>query len=425
MRDLVITLIVFGAVPWIIQRPHIGILIWSWLAYMNPHRMSWGFAYNLPFSAVTALAIFIGFFVCKEPKRVPVNGLTITWGLFVLWMLVSTFFALHPDAAFMEMKKTMKIQLMALLTLVLMARRERIIQLIWVITFSIGFFGIKGGIFTVLTAGQYRVWGPPDTFIEGNNEIALALIMVMPLMRYLQLQVKNVWISRAILGSMGLSGLAILASYSRGALLAGVTMLLSMWWKSKNRFVGALVILVMLLSVIPFIPDRWTSRMETINTYEEDASALGRINAWYFAYNLAKDRPLVGGGFQSFSEDAFLIYAPDPLDFHDAHSIYFEILGEQGFVGLSLFLLMWFLTYRSGSWIIHAAAKRQDLDWASDLASMLQVCLIGYLVGGAFLGLGYFDLPYHIMVLMLLTRAVVEETLATPPNAPGPEPAHG
>ncbi len=430
MRDLIITLIVFGAVPWIIQRPHIGILVWSWLAYMNPHRMSWGFAYNLPFSAVTALSILIGFVICKEPKRVPVNALTVVWGLFVFWLLVTTFFAVHPDAAFLEMKKTMKIQLIALLTLILMAKRERINQLVWVIAFSIGFFGIKGGIFTVLTAGQYRVWGPPETFIEGNNEIALALIMVLPLMRYLQTNTANVWIQRAILGSMGLSGLAILASYSRGALLAGVAMLLSLWWKGRNRFLGAVMIVVMALSVAPFLPDRWTSRMETINTYEEDASALGRINAWHFAYRLASERPLVGGGFQTFSEEMFLIYAPDPFDHHDAHSIYFEILGEQGFVGLILFLTMWFLTYRNGQWISRAVKNRQDLRWASDLGSMLQVSLIGYLVGGAFLGLAYFDLPYHIMVLMLLTRVVVERALETPPvatveNSAEPEPTHG
>ena len=424
MRDLIITLIVFGAVPWTIQRPQIGILVWSWLAYMNPHRMSWGFAYNLPFSAVTALAIIIGFFVSKEPKRFPLTPLTVVWILFIIWLLVTTFFAVNPDVAIDGLKRSMKIQFMAIMSMILMAKQERIRQLIWVIAFSIGFFGIKGGIFTILTAGQYRVWGPPDSFIEGNNEMALALIMVLPLMRYLQLQVSNIWLNRFMLGSMGLSGLSILASYSRGALLAGAAMVLSLWWKGRNRFVVALMIGVMVFSVIPFLPDRWTSRMETINTYEEDASAMGRINAWHFAINLASDHPLVGGGFNAFSEQMFLIYAPDPFDFHDAHSIYFQILGEQGYVGLVLFLLMWFLTYRSGQWVIRATETRPDLQWANDLASMLQVSLIGYMVGGAFLGLAYFDLPYHILVLMVLTRYLVEQALETPPvdreeNRPG------
>lgn len=415
MRDIIITLIVFGAVPWIIRKPSIGILVWSWLAYMNPHRMSWGFAYNLPFSAVTAIAIFIGFIFSKEPKRIPLTPITVVWGLFIFWMLVTTFFAVHPDAAFIEMKKVIKIQVMAIFTLMLMANRERINQLVWVIAFSIGFFGIKGGIFTILTAGQYRVWGPPETFIEGNNEIALALIIVMPLLRYLQQQTTNVWISRAILGTMVLSGFAILASYSRGALLAGAAMLISLWWKGRNRVVAAIMIVIMIVSIIPFVPQKWTSRMETIDTYEQDASALGRINAWHFAYNLASDRPVVGGGFQAFTEDMFLIYAPNPYDYHDAHSIYFETLGEQGYVGLVLFLLLWLLTLRSGQWIIARTAKREDLSWAHDLASMLQVSLIGYMVGGAFLGLAYFDLPYHIMVLMLLTRMMVEQKLDAAP----------
>jgi len=270
---------------------------------------------------------------------------------------------------------------------------------------------VSRGAFSQYLAGHYRVWGPPETFIEGNNELALALIIIMPLMRYLQQQTTNIWVSRAILASMVLSGFSILASYSRGALLAGVAMLISLWWKGKNRVTAAIMIVIMIVSIIPFVPHKWTSRMETIDTYEEDASALGRINAWHFAYNLASDRPLVGGGFNVFNKDMFLIYAPHPYDFHDAHSIYFQILGEQGYVGLVLFLLLWLLTFKSGHWIIVRTSNRPDLGWAHDLASMLQVSLIGYMVGGAFLGLAYFDLPYSIMVLMLLTRVVVEQKL--------------
>lgn len=414
MRDIIITLIVFGAVPWIIQRPNIGILVWSWLAYMNPHRMSWGFAYNLPFSSVTALALFAGFFLSKEPKRIPVTPVTIVWGIFVVWLVITTIFSVHPDYAILEMKKTMKIQLITLLTLFLMAKRERIDQLVWIIVVSIGFFGVKGGIFTVLTAGQYRVWGPPETFIEGNNELALALIMIIPLMRYLQMQAGNIWIRRGVLAMMLLSGLAVLASYSRGALLASIAMVLALWWKGRNRFIVASMLAIGIISITPFIPDQWTARMGTIENYEDDNSAQGRINAWHFAYNLASDRPLVGGGFQAFSEQMFMIYAPDPFDFHDAHSIYFEILGEQGFVGLFLFLLIWYLTFRSGKWVLANVSGRPDLSWAHDLSSMLQVSLVGYLVGGAFLGLAYFDLPYHIMALMVLTQYVVRQELESP-----------
>jgi hypothetical protein len=53
---------------------------------------------------------------------------------------------------------------------------------------------------------------------------------------------------------------------------------------------------------------------------------------------------------------------------------------------------------------------------------MCQVALIGYVVGGAFLGLAYFDLPYVIMALIVVTGAWVErrlrETQAVPETPP-------
>jgi len=177
------------------------------------------------------------------------------------------------------------------------------------------------------------------------------------------------------------------------------------------------------LALIPvlfaFMPDAWFERMGTIQSFEEDESALGRINAWYFAFNLAVARPFLGGGFGTFDPILFLQYAPDPNDFHDAHSIYFEVLGEQGFVGLALFLLLGVLTYRSASWIIRKTKKRPDLDWANHLAAMIQVSLIGYAICGAFLGLAYFDFLYVLIAIIILTRKIVaDELMVTNPQEP-------
>ena len=103
----------------------------------------------------------------------------------------------------------------------------------------------------------------------------------------------------------------------------------------------------------------------------------------------------------------FARYAPDPCDLHAAHSIYFQILGEHGFVGLGIFLLFWALTWRTATWVIKNAGA-VDMPWAGRLASMVQVSLAGYFVGGAFLSLAYFDLPYDLMVIVVLCRVLVE-----------------
>ena len=84
--------------------------------------------------------------------------------------------------------------------------------------------------------------------------------------------------------------------------------------------------------------------MNTIETYEEDTSAIGRVHAWYFAYNLAKDRPLTGGGFGAATGESFARWAPIHSTFMTCAVAGPRSLGEQGFVGLGLFMLLWLLT---------------------------------------------------------------------------------
>ncbi len=412
MRDLIVTLIVIGVIPYALARPHIGLLLFAWISYMNPHRLSWGFAYHFPFAAISAAVVFLGLLFSKEPKRIPITPVTIFWLLFVMWPFITTYFSLVPEDAHFGWVRFVKIQVMVLVTLMLITSKERIFQFIWIIVISIGFFGVKGGIFTVLSGGNFRVWGPPGSFIEGNNELALALIMVLPLMRFLQMESKNKWVRWGLLLSMLFCGFAILSSYSRGAFLAAAAMLIVFWLKSKKKLIIGIALVSCVIAGLGFMPDEWFDRMNTIQTYQEDSSAMGRINAWWFAFNVANDRPLVGGGFHVFNRELFYQYAPIPEDFHDAHSIYLEVLGEHGYVGLFLFLSMWFLAYRTGTWIKKHTKKYNNLAWSSELASMLQVGMVGYAVGGTFLGLAYFDLPYHFMALMVLTRFVVEKELS-------------
>jgi probable O-glycosylation ligase (exosortase A-associated) len=326
-------------------------------------------------------------------------------------MTLTTIFAMEPALAWFEWKRMIKVQLMVFITMMVMQNRERLDWLVWVIVLSIGFFGLKGGIFTVVTGGNYMVLGPESSFIAGNTEMAFALVMILPLMRYLQLNNENRWVRRGLFILMLTTAVAILGSQSRGAFLAVVAMVCFLWVKSRYKTPTAIVMIVAIPLMLSMMPQKWWDRMATIQNYEQDASAMGRINAWHFAYNIAKGRPINGGGFNVFTPRWFQQYAPDPLDFHDAHSIYFEVLGEHGFIGLALFLILMWLAWRTGSWIIGQAKMRTELTWARDLASMTQVSIVGYVVGGAFLGLAYFDLYYNLISLLVLAQIIVKKQL--------------
>ncbi len=407
MRDIILTLFIFGCIPYVLMKPHVGILMWSWIGYMNPHRLTWGFAYSLPFAQIIAIATLFAALFSKEKKQLPVTPITIVLILFIILVSISTIFSLEPESALKELVRVYKIQLVIFLTMIFINNRERINQLVWVIAGSLSFYGIKGGVFSALTGGGLRVWGPPGSFIEGNNELGLALLMTIPLLFYLRDIVKKKWQKNLIFIMVALLAVSILSTYSRGAFLALVMMAIFLWFKMPNKLPAAIIGCVLSIGLLSFMPDKFYERMNTIETYEEDASAMGRINAWTLAVNIAQDR-FFAGGFNHWSAKTFQQYAPIPDDVHDAHSIYFEVLGEQGFFGLFLFLLLYFLTWKKMSWIIKKTKFIKELKWCNTLTKMIQVSLIGYATGGAFLGLAYWDMPYHLIALVVVMGKIVE-----------------
>ena len=412
IRDLIISLGAFGSVPFILKDPYIGVLVWNLFAFLSPHRYTWAFASNFRFSLVIAVSTLVSFLLYKGHKRIPWRGPIVLMVLLSCWVSITTLLALNPTGASQEWQRFSKIILMILLALALIDSRQKLDGLIWIICVSLGFFGFKGGLFTLAHGGIYSVGGPPGSFIEGNNEIAFALIMCLPLMRYLQLNATKLYVKIGLSTVMLLSAVSIVGSYSRGAFLAGAAMVCVLWLRSRRRL-GLFVVLILLIpAMFTFMPEKWHERMGTIQNYEQDGSAMGRINAWRCAWNLANDNPIFGGGARAFTRAVFYRYAPNPEDIHDVHSIYFEMLAEQGFVGLVIFLAIGIITLWHAQQIRKMAKDNASLRWAHDLASMCQVTIVGYAVGGAFLGLAYWDLPYTVGAIVTLTSVFVERELA-------------
>jgi putative inorganic carbon (HCO3(-)) transporter len=405
MRDGALVLIFIACVPFMFKRPALGIIMWVWLSVMNPHRLTYGFAYSLQFAAATAIITLIAVLATKGEKRLPITPPVIALGLFMFWICITSLFPFHPGSGFDMWSRVMKIFLMTMVAFMVIKKKEEIHWMVWIIVFSLAFYGAKGGAFTVSTGGSYLVWGPEGSFIEGNNEIALALVMTIPLMRYVQVGLKKPWQKYGMTAVMGLSAFAAIGSHSRGALLALAAMALIMWWKSRNKFIMGIALTIVGIALITFMPAEWMARMHTIETYDEDASALGRINAWWMAFNLARDR-FFGGGFEIYDFEVFAKYAPNPLDVHAAHSIFFQVLGEHGFIGLFLFISIGITTWLAASDAKRKAKGIPDLAWVGSLVDMLKVSMVGYAVGGAFLSLAYFDVPYYVTVIAVATRAL-------------------
>ncbi|MDR2187947.1 MAG: putative O-glycosylation ligase, exosortase A system-associated [Azonexus sp.] len=409
MRDLLMMTIILVGSAAALKKPWLGIILWTWVSLMNPHQQ-WGYASaSMPVAMIVGIATLIGLVFSREKQNPFISPATWLLAAFVVWITLTLPFSMYFDASLPLWDRSIKIFLMLFVTLALINLPQKMNIYIWIMVFSIGFYGVKGGLFTLLTGGNHRVWGPGG-FIGGNNEIALAVIMVIPLMRYLQLQMTARWQRHLMSAAMILSAIMALGTHSRGALLALVAMTILIWIRGRQKLVFGLMAIAIAFLIFPFMPEAWWSRMETIETYDQDASALGRINAWHMTWNLAKDR-FLGGGFSIYNATVFAMYAPNPRDIHAAHSIYFQILGEHGFIGLTLFLLLGLVTWRTASKLMKTGTQQPSLAWTRDLGAMVQASMVGYAVGGAFLSLAYFDLPYNVMVIVILAKYFSDKEL--------------
>jgi probable O-glycosylation ligase (exosortase A-associated) len=240
--------------------------------------------------------------------------------------------------------------------------------------------------------------------------------MILPLLFYLRTLVAASRVRSLLLVGIFLCFAAILGTQSRGAFvgIAAMGMLLAL--RSPNRGAYLLLLMGALPFAFLFMPDQWSERMASILDYENDPSALGRINAWWMAFYLAIDNPIFGAGLQGFTRYAFMLYAPEPERVHDAHSIYFEVLGEQGFVGLAIFLALGIATLLKAEEIRKVTVRIPELKWLRDLANMVQLSILGFAVCGLFLGLAYFNFYYMLIAVVVGADSVLQRVRVEQPD---------
>lgn len=461
MRDLFLTLFILGYMPWIVLRPHYGIYMWSWLTYMTPHRLTWSFAYDFRFNYFVTIVTLFSIFKSKmHHVYIPRTSTTFFWFLFSVWVTLSGIDAIEQGSAWAEWTRYMKIQIMVIVTYSLVKKKEHIVILVAVIAFSIGFFAFKGGLFTLLKGGHFRVLGPEYSFISDNNTFALAVNTTMPLAFYFLETAKNKIYRLLLIAHIFFCILAVFGSYSRGGLIGLTAIGVALWLSSSRKIILLTSILVFIPAAAIIMPEKWTQRItpmldslniphnlpahwllsprlllennepvvdnlidNAIEKFEvnqglikEDAEILrdlsikGRFDAWNVAKLMAKDRPFFGGGFGAFSQESFDRYTPGVFR-HAAHSIYFQVLGEQGIAGLIIWSLMHVATLFTGLWVFIHCRKDPDLDWAAIMAKNIVIGMIGYYSSGLSLGLAYYDLPYHYTALLVILKLLAKQEL--------------
>lgn len=389
-----------------VARPMVGVLAFDWISFMNPQQELYGIGAQLPWALMAALATVIGCLVRREPKQFPITSTQALIFSFAGVISINTVFALVPaQVEFHDYVQLMKSLAFALLGGALITNRKRFHAIIWLMVISIGYYGVKGGIFTLLTAGKDHVYGPANTFIGDNNQLAVALLMTLPLMNYLRMHSLHRPVRIGLVAAMVLTLFAVVATYSRGGLIALAAMGVRFWWNGKNRAISAVLIGIALVAAIGFMPPDWQARMFTIVHFHHSNSANDRLTVWRDAFGIAAHNPLTGGGFQAKAIPD-VIHRYFPMDHQRAtHSIWFEVLGDQGFPAL----FIWIALNVNGLLMARAIARRAkrtpSLAWLGDFGRMAEVSIIAFMVGGSFLSLAYYD--YYFMLLIVVSSALV------------------
>jgi probable O-glycosylation ligase (exosortase A-associated) len=423
-RDFIFLVVLAGLVPVSFARPWVGVLAWSWIAYMAPHRLTWGFAQSLPVAMLIGGAVLAGLVFTRDRQRIPWTATTLLLAAFSIHITVTTVVGYMPALSWGKWDWVSKSLAMTFVTLMLFQDRVRLRYLYMVMALSLGFYGLKGGIWVLRTGGDNRVWGPEGTFFGDNNTLGLALCMALPLLLYLSREEARPWLKWLLRVVFAGSCVAILFTYSRGAFLGLAVVMAVLIWRSPWRLrFGAAVLVVALLGA-PLVPADLANRIRSIALQEEaetrDTSSTGRLEAWATAWNIAAARPLTGGGFrvlwndsvwQTYHEGAF-------LEARDAHSLYFEVLGEHGFVGLGLYLAIVGITLVNLGRIRRRWRGHAEHGYLSRYAEMTQLSLYPFLVAGAFLGVAYFDLYFHLVSTSIILQRLSSQAESIVAPAP-------
>lgn len=419
MRDILFLSVMLTMVPLALRFPMVGVMGWAWTALLSPNDWLFSFMTGLPFNKLFAGATLIAMALSTRQLRFRMSPvLWLVACLFVVATISAVFSIDQGDAGWTIYWRLVKIMTFAFVISAVVRTRLDIHALLLAVALGMGFVGLSEGMFYLVSGGGHKIIGNPS--VGDNNQLAVALLMVLPVVLYLarQAEVRIVKLIGYVSAALVLA--AIIGTFSRGALVGLVALVLFLLAGSRRKVAGLVMVVLVGLVVVVVAPESWYLRMDTISDANQDSSFMGRVIAWKVSTMIALGNPLFGGGFHAVQHpfawdyyghnmqllDFIPTSAPDVLP-RAAHSIYFETLGDMGFTGLFLFLALMLMTYRNARAARRLAVNRPDLRWAADLGYTLQASLVAYMVAGAAVSVSYVDFFYILVAISSLLRAVV------------------
>lgn len=423
MRDLFVVVVITGLLPACFRRPYVGLLVFSWLAYMRVQDLAWGTVRGMRWSYYVAIVTFAGFLVDPKRKRwFMLEKRTLMMLALVLLVIAGVWNS--RGTSFIQTKSQIsrtfefsKIVGIALFTTAVVQTREHLRVLVWVIGLSFAFYGVKSGIWGVLTLGRSDIRVGPGGMLADNNDFALALVVSVPMLFHLGLSEKKELLRKVFHYSIPLTMVTIALTHSRGGFLSLCGACGVLIWRSRNRVAGMAVAGAVALFLVLLGPSSLKARLGTLQNVEEDSSANARFRSWAAAIRMATDNVPFGVGLDMF-RTRYMDYQPNPTarelrgeNIFVAHNSYLQIWAETGTFSLLIYLALIFMSFET-CWRVRRLAKRRYYSsWMINYATMFEASMFGFCIGSTFLNRAHFDLVYHLFAIILVFEKIALEEL--------------
>ncbi|HED65608.1 MAG TPA: putative O-glycosylation ligase, exosortase A system-associated [Planctomycetes bacterium] len=415
MRDIIVSLIIVGLFPACFRRPFVGLCVFTWLAYMRIQDLTYGFAKDQRWSYYVAILMFAGYFLSPNRRRFFRPDWRCYLMMFLaLWIGVGVL--LSKGTNFIQVNaylEFVKIIAIALFTTGMVYNRERLRILLWVIALSLGFYGVKTGIGGIVSLGAPVLVGPGGLLAD-NNDFSMAMAMAVPMLFQLGMVERRPELKRTFWFAVPLTVLTVGLTRSRGGFLAVSAALGVLVWRSRNRLLGILVGLFVVIAALAVAPKDYKERLQTIKHPTEEGSAASRLRAWGIATRMAVDNPFFGVGFTKFRQHYLdRDYNPRPTAYElsgkgriVAHSSYFQMWAECGSVSLLIYLILMGSSLWTCWSVRREARRRYYSSWIINYATLFEGSMVAFMVGATFLNRAHFDLFYQWVALIVSFGAI-------------------
>jgi len=418
MRDLMVLAAMLLIFPLATSNTFIAYLLWSWAGLIGLDGYLYGFMIGLPYVQIFAL-ITLGTLLLRRDKKPVQFQINRTTGLLILFgchgLLVATFAFDGIFGVWDLYIIILKVLLFCFVMPILVTSRLHIHAMVISIIFALSFHGLLDGLKFIASGGSHVAHG---VRFGDSNLFALVLTTVIPLLIYMYKYSDNKWLKPGYLGLALLTVMAVVATNSRGGLITMVFIAMVLIMQSKRKVAGMLTLTAFVVIVMSIVSDSWLDRMNSVQNAESDNSFMTRVAVWKKSTAIALEHPLLGGGFGAvnappadkyrYSQGLLgFIDTPDPGRFV-AHSIYFQVIGDMGFLGFFIYLTILFNAFYTAHEIKRLAAKQGERAmWATDIANTLKTSLQAFMVGGALLSAAYYDMPFILIMLLEATKQVL------------------